>query len=86
MPCLPKLEPASTVLPGRRATAGGLSGRVLLTLHPGSPDSPRSPISVRDSGEGEKDNLRCRAVPTRERRQVVLSPGPARDRGRRPAG
>lgn len=46
MPCLPKLEPASTVLPGRRATAGGLSGRVLLTLHPGSPDSPRSPISV----------------------------------------
>lgn len=42
VPRLPKLEPASTVLPGRTATAGGLSERVLLTLHPGSPESSRA--------------------------------------------
>lgn len=83
MPRLPKLEPASAVLPGRTATAGGLSDRVLLTLHPGSQSRPDL---RRDSGKGEKDGLSCRPVPTRKRQQVVLRPGPARDRGRRPAG
>lgn len=86
MPCLPKLEPASTVLPGRTATAGGLSKRVLLTLHPGS----QTRLDLRrDSVEGEKDSLRCRVVSARERQQVVLRLGPrgtGRDRGRRPTG
>ncbi|KAK7818480.1 hypothetical protein U0070_013039, partial [Myodes glareolus] len=52
VPRLPKLEPASAVLPGRTATAGGLSDRVLLTLHPGSQSRPDL---RRDSGKGEKD-------------------------------